>query len=108
MGSLFCFNAMHIVTKGMFTWPARSFFVFAHNLPISPEMLQSHELVMNLKHVSTKEYLMDVGGHPMMPKLKEIDYKKISTKKDIDLVEFQQSFYTNKFKDPNARPSELE
>ena len=37
LGSLFCFNKMHVVTKGLFTFPAKSFFVFAHNQPISPD-----------------------------------------------------------------------
>lgn len=44
-----------------------------------------------------------------MPAPKVIDFKgKISPNYDIDLVEFQQSFYTEAFKDPNKRPSELE
>jgi len=28
---LFCFNKLHVVTKGLHTCPVRSFFVFAHN-----------------------------------------------------------------------------
>ena len=43
-----------------------------------------------------------------MPKPKVIDYRQISTKVDIDLVEFQQSFYKTAFKDPSNRPSDLE
>lgn len=44
-----------------------------------------------------------------MPAPKVIDFKgKISQNFDIDLVEFQQSFYTEAFKDPTKRPSELE
>ena len=43
-----------------------------------------------------------------MPPAKVIDFKgKISSSFDIDLVEFQQSFYTTAFKDPTNRPSDL-
>ena len=37
LNNLFAFNGIHVVTKGLFTFPAKSFFVFAHNQPISHE-----------------------------------------------------------------------
>ena len=42
-----------------------------------------------------------------MPKLKVIDYRTISQTIDVNLVEFQQSFYKSAFKDPTNRPSDL-
>lgn len=43
-----------------------------------------------------------------MPPAKVIDFSKLSDKFNIDLVEFQQSFYTEAFLDPEMRPSMLE
>ena len=42
---MFCFNKMHVVSKGVFNYPTKSFFVFAHNQPLDQKALQEHELV---------------------------------------------------------------
>ena len=49
-----------------------------------------------------------MSSHELLPPAKPIDYSKLSSKKDIDLIEFQQGFYSKAFRDPNMRPSDLE
>ena len=51
---------MHVVTKDSFTFPAKSFFVFAHNAPIDEALLRSHPLVEHLKRVKTQDELVDL------------------------------------------------
>lgn len=111
LNSLFCFSGMHVVTKDSFTFPAKTFFVFAHNAPITAAQLQSHPLVEHLKRVKSQDKLIELTAlsqHHLMPKPKVIDYKTISSKVDIDVVEFQQSFYKTAFRDPTNRPSDLQ
>jgi len=52
--------------------------------------------------------MLSLDTHPLLPRAKVIDYSQISSRQVIDLVEFEQSFYTNTFRDPNKRPSDLE
>lgn len=40
---LFCFSKIHVVTKGVFTCPMKSFYVLCHNQPI--EQLELHPLI---------------------------------------------------------------
>ena len=52
---LFAFHRMYVVTRGMFTCPARSFFVFVHNQDDIP--LQTHPLPLSLRHISSSDQL---------------------------------------------------
>lgn len=45
VNQLFCFRQIHVVTKGLFTHPVKSFFILAHNQPIEPEMMIKHPLI---------------------------------------------------------------
>ena len=109
LNHLYAFNKMHIVTKGLWPYPAKTFFLLAHNKPYSQEVLLAHPLINHLSQVKTQEQLLSLPSHPLMPRAKAINFKdSISSNHDIDLVEFQQSFYTEAFKDPNMRPSDQE
>ena len=109
LNNLFVYNKMHIVTKGLWPYPAKSFFLFAHNQPIKSSQLLAHPLIEHLGDIKTLEQLLALSLHPLMPSFKHIDFRgTISPNFDIDLVEFHQSFYTEAFTDPNNRPSDLE
>ena len=58
LNQMFCFNKMHVVRKGTYNYPVKSFFVFAHNQPFDYQALKSHALVQLLKGVKTKDELM--------------------------------------------------
>ena len=89
---------MHVVTKGLFTFPAKAFFVLAHNQPIEAAELESHPLVQKLKDIKTKAELLQLTSQhvndwsntqteALLPKPREHDLsKKIAG--DIDLVTF--------------------
>ena len=108
LNSLFCFNSIHVVTKGMFTRPAKSMFIFAHNSQLTAAQLRSHPIIAHVSHVRSKSELMELEPHSLMPPLKPIDFSQISSKRQIDLVEFNQEFYIRAFKDPYMRPQDLE
>ena len=51
--NLFSFNRVYVVTRGPFTCPVKSMFIFAHN---QDEIdLKSHPLVKLLKDVKNKD-----------------------------------------------------
>jgi len=89
VGNLFSFNQIHVITKGLFTCPAKSFFLFAHNQPINDLDMISHPVVNLLKDIKTKSELydkinsQDVNSEQILPKT--IDY---SSQFGVDLVEF--------------------
>ena len=39
LNNLFVFTKIHVANKGLWAYPARSFFLFAHNQPLSDEQL---------------------------------------------------------------------
>ena len=53
--NLVAFNSLYVVTRGQFSCPVRSFFIFAHNQPLSPAYLKAHPLVQHLRSIRTKE-----------------------------------------------------
>lgn len=95
---------MHVVTKGLFTHPLKSFFILCHNHPIEMAMLAKHPLVELLKSVKTVQELMAITKNhvndwsqpatcALLPKAKVIDFKSMGLNLDIDFVSFQHSFY---------------
>lgn len=112
---LISFNSLYIVTRGQFTCPARSFFVFVHNHPLEPEYLKSHPLIKFLKNVKTKEALLEkieeerklngIALSKMLPKVINQDKGSLL----YHLVEFDHSFYTELFCNSAAKAhSELD
>lgn len=55
--NLFCFNKIHFVSKGLFTCPVKSFFIFAHNTPITTQDFRCHPLVQILNPIKNKKEL---------------------------------------------------
>ena len=78
---------MHIVTKGLWAFPAKTFFVFAHNQPLDESHLKAHPLVNLLSAVKTQDQLLSLK-HALLPQTKVIDFRGLSEQFDIDLVEF--------------------
>lgn len=58
MNQMFVFNKIHVVNKGLFTYPVRSFFIFAHNQPINVKQFKEHPLIEQLRNITTKEELI--------------------------------------------------
>ena len=87
------------MTKGLFTFPAKSFFVFAHNQPILSDKIKAHPLIQFLKGIKNKDQLLNTGKHELLPNAREVRFTPES-RLDIDMVEFSHTFYTEAFKNP--------
>lgn len=95
LNNLTSFNSMYVVTRGQFTCPVRSMFVFAHNQDIGEKELKQHPIVTYFREVKNAEELLK---HMQTQKaLIELPRHKTIIGKPYDLVEFDQNFYQEKF-----------
>ena len=96
---LYTINKIHVVTKGMWTCPMRSFFVLCHNQPI--ENIQDHPLILLLKPVQTSEQLKELSDEILPPSF-DIDFKAMGLKSlaGVKLHEFSHAFYQERFRNP--------
>jgi len=106
LNQLCAFNSVYVVTRGQFSCPAKSFFIFAHNQDLSPAFLTNHPLVRALKDVKNLSDLRAAAGNLLhieegLPR--SID---INPRPAYDLAEFDQSFYHQKYQQ-GCSPHEL-
>eukprot|EP00347_Sterkiella_histriomuscorum_P001942 403370075 len=100
-------NRMYVALRGPFTCPVRSMFLFVHNQDDLD--LKNHPLVKCLKSIKTKdellEFLEEARTNPEINYLlpKHVDMQKFG----YDAVEFEHSFYIDKFSDKTRSDLEL-
>ena len=97
-----------MVTRGQFSCPAKSFFIFAHNQDLSPAFLSNHPLVRALKDVKTLTDLRAASARLLQSEEGNLlpNSIDITPKSTVDLAEFDQSFYQQKYQQ-GCSPHEL-